>query len=252
MNQLDKYIEENTILELYLLIIYLTSWEEQKKSNYRKKSSDEVETVVRCWKGFRFEYLESLETQRYIYQIPGGKSMLMLDKGIALAEKLMQRYFPFISRVERRAALKKDLPGDCFCSENALQIAQSLNFHLDEFKCKDGTEVPIKFRGNIQMLMYNLEILRQNLANAPVHILSGYRTDEYNRDVEYKDKQDKVLQSFHVCGMAADIAVDRHPPKKVYDKIVELIENNLMLQGGVALHDTFVHYDIGGTKVRWK
>ena len=40
-------------------------------------------------------------------------------------------------------------------------------------------------------------------------------------------------------------------PKKVYEAIEKLIDKGLMLEGGLGLYDTFVHYDIRGTQARW-
>ena len=40
-------------------------------------------------------------------------------------------------------------------------------------------------------------------------------------------------------------------PKQVYDAIEILISNGDMLQGGLGLYNTFVHYDFRGNKSRW-
>jgi hypothetical protein len=140
---------------------------------------------------------------------------------------------------------------DGFCPGNPAEIASSPNFKLGEFKCKDGTEVPGKFRGNTQELMENLEVLRKELGDTPIQIISGYRTFEYNRDVVYKDKKKKSLKSQHVCGMAADISVKDHTPEQVHSTIERLIKEGKMKQGGLGLYDTFVHYDIRDEKARW-
>ncbi|UCH92519.1 MAG: transposase [Candidatus Aminicenantes bacterium] len=71
--------------ELILLLIYLTGWEEDKKNAPGEK-------VYRAWKGYRFEILNELQNQRLIYQIPGGKSLILTDEGKQKAEQLRQKY----------------------------------------------------------------------------------------------------------------------------------------------------------------
>ena len=60
-----------------------------------------------------------------------------------------------------------------------------------------------------------------------------------------------VKSSQHVLGKAADIVVKGLEPKLVYEIIEDLIDKGDMLQGGLGLYDTFVHYDIRKTKARW-
>jgi len=143
------------------------------------------------------------------------------------------------------------LQRDSFCKENYSVFAFTSHFRLEEFNCHDGTGVPKRFRGHVQELMENLEILRETLGNSPVWILSGYRTYEYNRDVVYKDKNIKKLDSKHLCGMAADLKVRGHSPGQVFAAIENLIAQGKMKQGGLGLYETFVHYDIREEKARW-
>jgi hypothetical protein len=142
---------------------------------------------------------------------------------------------------------------DSFCTVNPAESASSPNFKFSEFRCKDTsqTEAPKKLRGNIQEVMNNLEILRSELGDSPITIVSGYRTFEYNRDVIYGGKTKKVLKSRHVCGMAADIKVKDYTPKQVYDTIESLISQGKMKKGGLGLYSTFVHYDVRGYNARW-
>jgi hypothetical protein len=51
--------------------------------------------------------------------------------------------------------------------------------------------------------------------------------------------------------VAADIVAENFSPEEVADKIEELINDNLMLEGGLGRYNTFTHYDIRGTKARW-
>ena len=52
-------------------------------------------------------------------------------------------------------------------------------------------------------------------------------------------------------GKAADISIKGLSSLEVYKTIERLIENGDMLQGGLGLYDTFVHYDIRGERARW-
>ncbi|MGV4419604.1 hypothetical protein ACQ1QE_10610 [Ornithobacterium rhinotracheale] len=53
-------------------------------------------------------------------------------------------------------------------------------------------------------------------------------------------------------GKAADIRVDGVTPERLASIIERLIYNGKMKQGGLGIYPTFVHYDIRGTKTRWK
>jgi len=64
--------------ELTLLLLYLTSWEEEE--------------IHRSWKGYLFEILNKLEKEDIISQGRGSKSVCLTEKGIELAEKLKEKY----------------------------------------------------------------------------------------------------------------------------------------------------------------
>ena len=51
---------------------------------------------------------------------------------------------------------------------------------------------------------------------------------------------------------AGDIKIKGMTPKEVKEVIEELISKGEMVQGGVGLYTTFVHYDVRGRKARWK
>jgi len=78
-------MDEKTKLELTLLLIYLTGWEEDKRNSPGEK-------VFRAWKGYKFEILAEIQKQQLIYQIPGGKSLLLTDEGKQKAEELKRKY----------------------------------------------------------------------------------------------------------------------------------------------------------------
>lgn len=97
---------------------------------------------------------------------------------------------------------------------------------------------------NIQKLANQLQTLRDYIC-FPIFINSGYRSKAHNECIG------GVKNSYHVLGMACDIKVDQISPKEVYESIEFLISEGLMLQGGLGLYPTFVHYDFRGKKARW-
>ncbi|UJR82738.1 glycoside hydrolase family protein [Sandaracinus amylolyticus] len=131
-----------------------------------------------------------------------------------------------------------------FCPVREADDASTEHFALREFRSKDGVDVPRPLRGNVQLLMAQLEVLRAEVG-APITITSGYRSPEHNKKVGGAKK------SQHLCGIAADIKVKGMTPKEVHAKIEELIAAGRMKQGGLGLYKTFVHYDIRGKKARW-
>jgi len=117
------------------------------------------------------------------------------------------------------------------------------NFYLSEFESKDGAEMPQEVLINITKLACNLQRLRDTL-NRPIRINSGYRSPSHNEAIGVKNSQ-------HTKGKAADIVVEGLSPKRVKRAIESLILEGEMLQGGIGLYDTFVHYDIRKERARW-
>ena len=118
------------------------------------------------------------------------------------------------------------------------------NFSKEEFDCNDGSEMPINIYHNMVKVANQLQILRNHLGK-PIQINSAWRSEEYNASIG------GVKNSHHIMGRAADIVVRDLNPTEVYNTIEELIEKGEILQGGLGLYDTFVHYDIRGERARW-
>ena len=118
------------------------------------------------------------------------------------------------------------------------------NFTKEEFDCKDGSEMNIAIYHNMVKVANQLQILR-NYIGKPITINSAYRSEEYNKSIG------GAKNSQHIMGRAADIVVKGMTPLAVHTTIELLIEKGDMLQGGLGLYDSFVHYDIRGTKARW-
>jgi uncharacterized protein YcbK (DUF882 family) len=122
----------------------------------------------------------------------------------------------------------------------------TLNFSLPEFYCHDAahTPVPDQYMRNVVDLAAELQVLRDRI-NRPIHIVSGYRTPAWNKQVG------GVPGSQHLLAKAADLQADGMTPAQLHAVIEELIAGGKMKQGGLGLYRTFVHYDIRGTKARW-
>jgi uncharacterized protein YcbK (DUF882 family) len=118
------------------------------------------------------------------------------------------------------------------------------NFSKKEFDSKDGSEMPLDVFVNIQKLANQLQVLRDYLGKQ-ISINSAYRSPSHNKSVG------GAKNSQHLYGKASDITVKEMTPKQVYDAIEILISNGAMLQGGLGLYNTFVHYDFRGNKSRW-
>lgn len=119
------------------------------------------------------------------------------------------------------------------------------NFDLIEFQSHDGVLTPSAVLENLKILAQNLEVLRKEL-KAKIFVNSGYRSPEHNKRIGGVDN------SQHLLGNAADIKVNGYSPRAVYMAIERLIAKGKMKQGGLGLYNGFVHYDIRGTKARWR
>lgn len=118
------------------------------------------------------------------------------------------------------------------------------NFSKKEFDSKDGSKMPDSVLVNVVRVACNLQRLRDKIGKAVV-VNSGYRSESHNRNVGGSPN------SQHLLGKAADIRVNGLTPMQIANEIEKLILQGEMLQGGLGIYDTFVHYDIRGKKARW-
>jgi hypothetical protein len=79
----DEPSHETLLEELTLLVIYLSSWEEQL-------APDRI--VRQAWKGYLFEVLNALEEKGYIRQTSCAKSLTLTEEGERWAQELEARY----------------------------------------------------------------------------------------------------------------------------------------------------------------
>jgi len=75
--------EDQIVEDLTLLLLYLTSWEEQVAADL---------TIRRAWKGYRFEALDALEAAGYLNQSYRAKSVTLTAAGIERARVLAAQY----------------------------------------------------------------------------------------------------------------------------------------------------------------
>lgn len=118
------------------------------------------------------------------------------------------------------------------------------NFSKKEFDSKDGAKMPDNILVNVAKLACNLQRLRDKLEK-PILINSGYRSKSHNINVGGSPN------SQHLLGKAADIRVNGMTSGQIANEIEKLILKGEMLQGGLGIYDTFVHYDIRKKKARW-
>jgi uncharacterized protein YcbK (DUF882 family) len=122
-------------------------------------------------------------------------------------------------------------------------IPTSRNFSLDEFHCKDGTKVPSIYYGNVQKLMNNLQIIRDE-AKRPILINSAYRS------VKHNTKIGGAKSSQHLTASAADIVIVGMSSRDTQNFIKQLINAGKIHNGGLGSYPNFTHYDIGPAR-KW-
>ncbi len=118
------------------------------------------------------------------------------------------------------------------------------NFELEEFTNNFEGELSTTQMENVKKLADNLQKLRSYTGKL-VMVTSGVRSIEHNQEVG------GVPNSRHLYGQAADIKVEGMTTEQVANAIEQLIASNVMVQGGLGIYDTWVHYDVRGTKARW-
>lgn len=119
------------------------------------------------------------------------------------------------------------------------------NFNKSEFECKDGSLMPVEVLENVETLAIQLQYIRDSLNGRPMRITNAYRSPEHNKKVG------GTKNSQHLYGNAADIQIKNMTPKAVYKILNKLMNRGEILQGGLGLYKSFVHYDIRGNKARW-
>lgn len=118
----------------------------------------------------------------------------------------------------------------------------SPHFQLKEFLHNGSPEgLTIWVVTRLSRLAVALEEVRTKLGNKPIHINSGFRTPEHNKEVG------GVPNSQHLVGDAADIVVEGMTPKEVQASLKDW-------RGGLGSYSTWTHVDVSVVppKRRWE
>ena len=124
-------------------------------------------------------------------------------------------------------------------------------FKLEEFRCKDGTPVPVDLVTFLRNFCEdNLDFMREFFG--PIKITSGYRTKAHNIAVG------GVKDSYHVYGnhpwkFAVDFVVPGEDLERVFWAMKNLVRTGLIEPGGLVCYKKqgFIHYDNRGKLTTW-
>ena len=83
-----KRMMDEKVKELTLLLLYLTSWEDD----------EDFATLKKSWKSYPFHILDDLKEADFIKGNNKSKSVYLTKDGVQQAEKLVEKYF---GRLER-------------------------------------------------------------------------------------------------------------------------------------------------------
>lgn len=121
--------------------------------------------------------------------------------------------------------------------EPVKQERLSQHFRRSEFACHCGCG----FDDVDPQLIAVLEVIRADLDDRPMTILSGCRCPEHNEAVG------GARNSQHLYGKAADIKVEGVMATRVANVVDAIWPNEL----GLGRYGTFTHIDVRGGKARW-
>lgn len=83
---------KQNIEELTLLLMYLTSWEEESLY-YDENNNLNKDLLKNTWKGYSFDAINELTDKGYLFPSKyKNKSVTLTKKGEMLAKKLMEKY----------------------------------------------------------------------------------------------------------------------------------------------------------------
>ena len=87
-------MSKDTVKDLTLMLMYLTSWEESLVPGIRKKPDRAgIYPKARiCWKGYDFGILNELSDEGMVNAKNRGKSVPFTDEGAARALELLKQY----------------------------------------------------------------------------------------------------------------------------------------------------------------
>lgn len=83
---------EKNIEELTLLLMYLTSWEEESLY-YDENNNLNKDALKNSWKGYSFESINELTDKGYLFPSKyKNKSVTLTKEGEKLAKELVEKY----------------------------------------------------------------------------------------------------------------------------------------------------------------
>ncbi|MEK4131234.1 DUF6429 family protein [Solibacillus sp. FSL W8-0474] len=83
-----KRMMDEKVKELTLLLLYLTSWEDD----------EDFVTLKKSWKSYPFHILDDLKEADFIKGSNKSKSVYLTKGGVQQAEKLVEKYFVRLER----------------------------------------------------------------------------------------------------------------------------------------------------------
>ncbi len=78
--------------ELVILLLYLTGWKEEVPAFDMEKKKPIEKKVIRSWKGYPFDILDSLTEKGYITGSKRAKSVYLTEEGVKKAEEFKKKY----------------------------------------------------------------------------------------------------------------------------------------------------------------
>ena len=127
------------------------------------------------------------------------------------------------------------------------------NFSIEEFQCKCGCDMPDDVMENVKKLAEELQVIR-SIVESPITINSAYRCPAHNESVQKKYRKNYIpfsSTSQHLLGKASDIVVKGHTPSDTHSLLDDIMNNEVIINGGLGKYNTFTHYDIRDKKARW-
>ena len=125
-----------------------------------------------------------------------------------------------------------------------MRIQLTKNFYLDEFTCRDESDISKEILFNIIALAKEMQEIR-NVLDVSITVNSGYRSPNYNKSIGGASK------SQHLLGKACDFTAKGLTPYEVAEILESLMQGGLIINGGLGEYDTFTHYDIRNKPARW-
>lgn len=125
-----------------------------------------------------------------------------------------------------------------------MRVQLTDNFYLDEFICKDESDISKDVLKNIIELADNMQEIRDTI-QASITVNSGYRSPTYNKSIG------GAKRSQHLLGMACDFTVKGYAPNEVAEIVESLMIGGHVVNGGLGRYNNFTHYDIRSSVARW-